>query len=55
MNLSQWYRGFAIGYEDGTNKVNPMAIGVDYNRLWALGYMAGYLTACGIRVGVPNA
>lgn len=54
MNLSQWYRGFATGYEDGSNKANPRPPDTDDNRLWALGYMAGYLTACGIKVGTPN-
>lgn len=54
MDLTEWWRGFAQGYSECTRKRNPRPPDTDEGRLWALGYMAGYLTAAGIKVGQPN-
>lgn len=54
MDLTQWWQGFAHGYSDLQSKRPPRPPDTDHNRLWALGYMAGYLTAAGIKVGTPN-
>lgn len=55
MDMVKYWQGFAMGYADAAGRQMPKPGTGPGLTSWGIGYMAGYVSALGIKVGTPNA